>query len=462
MAIDVEAGEDFDASKELYFDSEMDIDSDVESTFSSSAGSAQSFFTVLSSPPQPTYSLPALGAIELDIEMEDVFEMAEEPFEKPYAHSSLVPAEHQTFIESTTPPGSPSPIALFVSPSTTTPSVSAKPDRDVFQIAPVDYYARAADEDFIEAQRQAENKPLPESDDTDLEEGPKDDLGVPANTPLPGSDEEDIHLAESPQSEIIAWESDHTLTTRPQVVPQGENIPDDTSTPPATEQQDLAEPIIHIDTEMGEEAEEESKDEDEDEEEDEGVEWETVFDVNGVTAPQAPVSNPVAAAPSPSHGGSTKPDLAYDAEDTSAPDDEECSKVVDDYFVYDVESAQEIMDDFLCEKLPELAAQVLFPATNFTATAQAKEAELFAAWLHGTELPEEASSLVEAAFEEQAEMSGEELGDLIWNWYEERVFAELQGYEVPFSEEDTEALDERIGEVLEAYFDESLSEDNDA
>lgn len=454
MAIDVEAGEDFDANKERYFDSEMDIDSDVESTFSSSAGSAQSFFTVLSSPPQPTYSLPALGAIELDIEMEDVFEMVEEPLEKPYAYSSLVPAENQTFIESTTPPGSPSPLALFVSPPTTTPSVAAKPDRDVVQIAPVDYYARAADEDFIEAQRQAENKALPESDDTDLEEGPKDDLGVPANTPLPGSDEEDIHLSESPQSEIIAGESDHTLATRPQVVPQGENIPVDTSTPPATKQQDLAEPITHIDTEMGEEAEHD--------EEDEGVEWETVFDVDGVTTPQASVSNPVAATPSPSNGEATRADLAHDAKDTSAPEDEECSEVVDDYFVYDFESAQEIMNDFLCEKLPELAAQVLFPATNFTATAQAKEAELFAAWLYGTELPEEASSLVEAAFDEQAEMSGEELGDLIWDWYEERIFAELQGYEVPFSEEDTEALDERMGEVLEAYFDESLSEANDA
>ncbi|ROW05722.1 hypothetical protein VMCG_05142 [Cytospora schulzeri] len=463
MDLDTDESMDFDVSTDM----EIDSDVDVCSTFSSSVGSAHSFSTAMSSPPQPTRYLPALRVIDFDIEMKDVFEMVETPLDNPSNDSSLVPTEHQTYIESTTPPGSPaaytsslvvsttplgSPSAsstLIVHP-TTTPTIAAQPHQNVVQFAPVYYYARAAGEDFIKAQRLAESTALPVAEDTDLGESRRDDLEVPANTRLPSPDEEGIHLTDAAHSEIIAQgEPDHTLSTGTQVDPQGEIISEATSTPPATDQEELAEPTIQIDTEMA----------GPDEEEGDGEEWETVFDVNGVTAPQAPVSNPVAAAPSPLHSGGMETDHAQDAEDTASTDDEESPEYIEEYFAYDVECAQEIMNDFLCEKLPEIAAQVMFPATNFTVTAQSQEAELFAAWFYGQGLPEEASDLVEAAFEEKAEMSGEELGDLIWEWYQERVFAELQGYEVPFSEEDTELLDERMAKVLDAHFNEPLSGD---
>lgn len=572
MEVDVEAGGevlfkaemdvDMDVDSDESTDMEMDIDSDFEadSTFASSVGSAQSSFTAMTFPSSSTNSLSALGAIELDIEMEDVFEMAEEaPLDNLPTDSALVPTEHHTYTESTTPPGSPAATSPTMShPATTNTDLApapahapAQPSQSAVQVAPVDYYARAADPDFIEAQSQAVSKALPESDDTDLDEGPRDYLEVAASVPLPGSDEEDIHLAHSTPSEIIAeGASDHTLATRSQVAPQWEFIPeasipllptvpeecviptthgdmelvgeddDDTPStrsqvdshmgvvpeeddnhatrsqvvphgddtpeasgaPPTTNPVELAEPADSPDAEMAEQLGDVGEDEDGDE--DDGQEWETVYDVNVVAAPQAPVSDHVAAVPVPGpvpitsapnplkHRRDASTEFAHDAEDLPAAklriygddDDNEEDDAEDDDegpLGYDIESAKAIMEDFLCERLPVVAAEVMFPATNFSESDRDIETELLAAWLYGKSLPEEGSHFIEVVFEEHAEMSGEDLGDLIWNWYEERIAPELENYDVPMNEDNIELLEELLEEALSNCFDGQSDDDDD-
>lgn len=233
--MDLEMDLDVDSDESSFIETDMDVDDESEffdwKLLSSLVGSAYSTFTVMSSPPSSSYQyFGEPGAIELDTEMEDVFEMAAGPLDNPPTHSALVPPVHQTYIEAAAPPCSPSPPAV---PDPAQPSQSAA------QVEPVDHYARAADPDFIEVQRQAASTALPESDDTDLGDAPSDDLEVVASIPLPGSDEEDIHLAEGA--------SDQPLAAKPQAARQGDIVPEANIPLPPTVPGELDEPTTHGD-----------------------------------------------------------------------------------------------------------------------------------------------------------------------------------------------------------------------
>ncbi|KUI68416.1 hypothetical protein VM1G_04640 [Cytospora mali] len=711
LGYDAEMEIDLEASEEAEFEVDMDIDSDdVSSIFSSPACSTSSPFTPMSSPSPAPYSPPAQEAIDYDIEMKDVFEVPGmdtiDPTPAttstysyqdirgtkqsavpttpalPSTHLSSVPTTHQTYIESTTPEGSPIGPSFITTHLTITPPIPLQTASDcpkvaspvqssqnVVQAAPVDYYARASDKDFIEAQSQAENTALPESDDTDLEEdakdslevavntplpelddrdlveaprddleiaanahlpvsddrdlveAPQDDLEVAANTPLPVSNDEDllsegdgssligqhgaanmeetveersqeeriqaltipqvIRQPESAQGEIIS-EAEHIPATMSQAAPQGENFPDNAATYSTTEEEDPIESTMQVEyaeaepaqmegvvasqehgipqgNVMGSTSQEEGAEDvpmdmsidpsfygvtvlesqapqqntdtassavsaditshgdtemagqehnNADDDDDSDVEFE---DVIVVTAPNssAPVSNHNAQPPTASASSGTVPslfpgaltmtnpqplvlnlsfymnsppapdtfkrkrdvntDFAHDSEDSlpkkyraievmygNQEEEEQDDEGPDGY---NVEYGQALMGHLLREMLPTLAAEVMFPVTVFSEQAREEETELFEDWLSTLDIYEAGANLIEEVFEEEVEMSGEDLLDLIWTFYEERVFDELPSYNLKLSDDEREDLSERLEQALFDYMDEHPSND---
>lgn len=162
-----------------------------------------------------------------------------------------------------------------------------------------------------------------------------------------------------------------------------------------------------------------------------------------VAAPQAPGSNHVTSAPVPDsvpviptpnptkrkRDVSTAKDLPSSklrvVEDDD--DDQETDSDYEEALGYDFAAAQAVMEEFLCERLPFVAARVMFPGTHHTPRAQEEETELLTNWLYERSLVDEAIYLIEDAFEDQDVMSGDELGELIWDWYEDYLFPELEG-----------------------------------
>ncbi|KUI54982.1 hypothetical protein VP1G_02338 [Cytospora mali] len=706
LGYDAEMVIDLEASGGVEFEVDMDVDSDDGSSiFSSPACSTSSSFTPMSSPSPAPYTSPAREAIDYDIEMKDAFEVpgmdttdptpattSTYPYQDirgtdqtavpstptlPSTQLSSVPTTHPTYIESTTPEGSPTGPSLTTSHLTTTlpipfqtasdcPKVASpvQSSQSVVQAAPVDYYARASDKDFIKVQSQAENTALPESDDTDLEEdakdslevavniplpesddrdlvdAPRDDLEIAANTPLPVSDDRDLVEApqddlevaantplpvsndedllsedggysligqhgtvdveetveersqedttlaltipqvilqpESAQGEII-FEAEPTPATMSQAAAQGENIPDTTTTYPTTEVEDPIESTMQVEyaesepapmegvvasqdhgipqgNGMGSTSQEENAEDvpmdmsvdpslygvtavenqatqqntdtassivsgditsngdtemadkehnNADNDDDSDVEFE---DVIVATAPNssAPVSNHNTQPPTASTSSGTVPslfpgplimlnpqplvlnlslymnsppapdtfkrkrdvntDFAHDSEDScpkkyqaievnygNKEEEEQDDEGPDGY---DVEYGQALMGHFLREMLPTLAAEVMFPITDYSKQAQEEEAEFFEDWLSILDIYEAGANLIEEVFEEEAEMSGEDLLDLIWTFYEERVFDELPSYNLKLSDDEREDLSERLKQDLFDYMDE--------
>ncbi|ROW15309.1 hypothetical protein VPNG_03067 [Cytospora leucostoma] len=133
---------------------------------------------------------------------------------------------------------------------------------------------------------------------------------------------------------------------------------------------------------------------------------------------------------------------------------------IEDSFRYDVEYGQALMDHFIRHRLPEVAVRVMFPEARYNDNVRADEAQRFASWLDGLGLREAGRDLIEQAFEDQEEMSAEELIDLFWDWYEEQIGATLDTYEVSLVEEDITTLDEDLEEALWDYIEEHPPEED--
>ncbi|KAK7727161.1 hypothetical protein SLS53_009468 [Cytospora paraplurivora] len=133
---------------------------------------------------------------------------------------------------------------------------------------------------------------------------------------------------------------------------------------------------------------------------------------------------------------------------------------IEDSFRYDVGYGQALMDHFIRQRLPEVAARVMFPEARYNDNVRADEAQRFASWLAELGLPEAGRDLIDQAFEDQEEMSATELIDLFWDWYEEQVGATLDTYEVSLVEEDIETLDEDLEKALWDYIDENPPEED--
>lgn len=450
--IDMSVGIELSTTMEIDTDTDtlMDVDIDTGVTiFSFPASSIHSCFTPMRSLSPAKYYPLGQEVVNDDVEMEDFSEMAK-PLKKP--QSSLVPIEHRASIHLT--------------------------------------------------------KSLPESDDRETEEDPKDGLEVAANTALPGTDKKFATQAASESActsqyqtaQVEELREIQTYAAKPQAATEEAIVPETDLTPrtsaceksqcqftPQTvtaipqEAASALEVTIQDDTAETQSAEPKRRsvtlpeqNVGEDFEEYKG-EWDVIFDINQASPSTTPIvlkrkrdANTDFAPDTKDLPAANVQILAVDEEEAEGPsgqdecpgqttetdnadkDDGAASEEEQDSFLHNEGYAQAIMSYFLDVGLPEVAALVMFLGPIFNDEDRKDEAEDFASWLFIRWLNETGRDLVTEAYGEQSEMNADELMVLLWAWYEEHVFSEPHNYnfQVSLSENDSEALDENLRQAL--------------